>query len=344
MRNEHLQLRTALAGLLLLPALTASSWARDLQIAFNPQDPTWRDTVTVVVSGPGPHCTPQLGTPELTFSDGWILDIDLIDDCLLGPPSPDPFTVATTLEPQPPRVITVRVHDVPEGGDVTTSTLVFHPGADLELTVDEPASSNQPLRFHLSGVGACPDADVTSASGGVVRVDYNGNCAILPPGEVVFTIPLEAGPLPPGEHEIVVVDHTFGLEPLPVIRKRVRVWDAARCVPSATALCLQGGRFRVEAHWTDFQSRSGEGNAFPTALDDTGLFWFFYPANVELTVKVLDGCGLNGHFWVFVASGSTVEYEVRVIDTATGQQRIYDNALGAIPELVPDTGAFATCP
>ncbi len=59
---------------------------------------------------------------------------------------------------------------------------------------------------------------------------------------------------------------------------------------------------------------------------------------------MLDACGVNGRFWVFVSSGSTVEYEVVVTDTATGQQRTYDNDLGEIPELIADTSAFATCP
>jgi hypothetical protein len=333
-----------LAALFPALALPVSSWARDLQISFDPSVPTWRDDVRITVTGPGPHCTPQLGAPELMFAGGWQLDLDLIDDCLLGPPSPDPFTVTTVLEAQPPRSITVRVHDVPDGGEVSTSTLVIHPGADLELAIDEPASSGQPLRFSLSGVGACPEAQAISSSSGLVRVDYDGNCAILPPGEVVFSLPLEAGPLAPGEHDVVVFDHTLGLTPEPVVRQRVRVWDAARCVPSEAALCLQGGRFRVQAHWEDFQGRSGEGTALPTAFADTGLFWFFDPDNVELTIKVLNGCGVTGHFWVFVASGSTVEYEVVVTDTANGQQRTYGNALGVVPELVPDTSAFATCP
>ena len=343
-QDRHRWPFAAVAGVLTALALPASSPARDLQISFDPPIPTWRDDIVITVTGPGPHCTPELGEPELTFAGGWQLDIELLDECLIGPPSPDPFTVTTVLEAQPPRSINVRVHDLPDGGDISTATLDVHPGADLEIAVDEPVSSSQPLRFSLNGVGACPDAEVVSTAGGVVRVDYNGNCAILPPGELVFSLPLEAGPLAPGEHHIVVFDHTDGLTLDPVVTRRVRVWDAARCVPSATALCLQGGRFRVQAHWTDFQARSGEASALPTTFDDTGLFWFFDPDNIELTVKVLNGCGVTGNYWVFISSGSTVEYEVVVTDTASGQQRTYDNALGAIPELIPDTSAFATCP
>ena len=43
---------------------------------------------------------------------------------------------------------------------------------------------------------------------------------------------------------------------------------------------------------------SGRGAAVPLT-GDTGYFWFFNSANVELIVKVLDGRTVNGQFWVF---------------------------------------------
>ena len=44
-------------------------------------------------------------------------------------------------------------------------------------------------------------------------------------------------------------------------------------------------------------------------------------------VKVLDGSGVNGHFWVFYGALSDVEYTITVTDTATGSQRTYHNPL-----------------
>ena len=38
--------------------------------------------------------------------------------------------------------------------------------------------------------------------------------------------------------------------------------------------------------------------------DESGVFSFYGPDNWELMVKVLDGCAINGHWWVF-ASGAT---------------------------------------
>ena len=92
------------------------------------------------------------------------------------------------------------------------------------------------------------------------------------------------------------------------------------CAPAATRLCLSGQRFSVEVRWTDFQGNTGAGQAVPLT-SDTGYFWFFGPTNVELVVKVLDGRGLNGHFWVFYGALSNVEYEMTVQDLRPGTSR-----------------------
>jgi ELWxxDGT repeat protein len=110
------------------------------------------------------------------------------------------------------------------------------------------------------------------------------------------------------------------------------------CQPSATALCLSGGRFKVEAFWQDFQGNSGAGQAV-ALTGDTGTFWFFSPDNVEVIVKVLDGRALNGSFWVFYGALSNVQYWLTITDTQTGVARRYLNPLGALAS-VGDTSAF----
>ncbi|HEX2642400.1 MAG TPA: fibronectin type III domain-containing protein, partial [Thermoanaerobaculia bacterium] len=59
---------------------------------------------------------------------------------------------------------------------------------------------------------------------------------------------------------------------------------AGNCVPSATRLCLNEGRFQVEVAWTTSTGAQGTGRAISLTAD-TGYFWFFNPANVELVVK-----------------------------------------------------------
>ncbi|MFL6293237.1 MAG: hypothetical protein ACJ759_20270, partial [Thermoanaerobaculia bacterium] len=122
----------------------------------------------------------------------------------------------------------------------------------------------------------------------------------------------------------------------------VRGWSSAAavspCVPGPRRLCLNGGRFAVEVAWKDFQNQTGQGTAIPFTAD-TGYFWFFDAANVELAIKVLDGRGLNGKFWVFYGALSNVEYTITVTDTQTGSVREYRNPSGRFAS-VGDTGAF----
>ena len=122
---------------------------------------------------------------------------------------------------------------------------------------------------------------------------------------------------------------------------RVRAETAAAagpCQPAPTRLCLHGGRFAVEATWKDFAGNTGVGTAVPLT-GDTGYFWFFGADNVEVMLKVLDGTAVNGKHWVFYGALSSVEYTLRVTDTATGTSKTYTNRSGDLAS-VADTGAF----
>lgn len=119
------------------------------------------------------------------------------------------------------------------------------------------------------------------------------------------------------------------------------------CSPGDTSLCLGGGRFRVEVTWRDFQGNTGRGHVVSEAsgaADDSGLFWFFGPDNWELLVKVLDGCAVNGRRWVFAAATTTVEYELTVTDTETGEKASWRNPLGKASPAITDTEALGGCP
>lgn len=121
---------------------------------------------------------------------------------------------------------------------------------------------------------------------------------------------------------------------------------AASCVPSATRLCLGEGRFQVEIAWRDFAGTTGVGSVVPVGVvggGDSGLFWFFAPDNWEMLVKVLDGCALNGHHWVFAAATTTVEHTLTVTDTLTGETAVYHNPLGRPSTTITDTDALSGC-
>ena len=116
------------------------------------------------------------------------------------------------------------------------------------------------------------------------------------------------------------------------------------CVADEHTLCLDSGRFSVTA---DYQE-TPEGPSVPatavTLTDATGYFWFFDSSNVELIVKVLNGCALNSHYWVFAAGLTNVGVHMTVTDLRTGTQKPYDNPVGTPFAPIQDTTAFATCP
>jgi hypothetical protein len=115
------------------------------------------------------------------------------------------------------------------------------------------------------------------------------------------------------------------------------------CTPGPTALCLGGGRFRVEAEW-DTGSDAGQGQAIGLT-DDTGAFWFFGADNVEVLIKVLDACvSPFDRFWVFAAGLTNVDVRLVVTDTVTGERRHYRNLPGRAFVPIQDTDAFDTCP
>lgn len=116
------------------------------------------------------------------------------------------------------------------------------------------------------------------------------------------------------------------------------------CQATDLVLCVQDGRFAVEVSWRDFSDRVGPGRVAPFVARDSGLFWFFSASNLELLVKVLDGCAVNDRFWVFAAAATNVEYRLRVTDLATGAVTEYVNPLGVRSPAVTDTNAFRTCP
>jgi|CXWL01.1.fsa_nt_gi hypothetical protein len=114
------------------------------------------------------------------------------------------------------------------------------------------------------------------------------------------------------------------------------------CTPSATRLCLNRGRFAVDVAWETPQGQSGDGRGVQLTAD-TGYFWFFQESNVEMVVKLLDGCGLNQRFWVFAGGLTNVRVTMTVTDTATGQVKTYTNPQSTRFEAIQDTSAFATC-
>lgn len=115
---------------------------------------------------------------------------------------------------------------------------------------------------------------------------------------------------------------------------------AGTCEPGPHTLCLRESRYEVRATWTHPDGEVRAGGVVHAGTNDSGLLYFPSRDNWEVLVKVLDGCSYNGRDWVFLASATTLEYEVTVTDTTNGETWRYGNEAGAPSPAATDTSAF----
>jgi hypothetical protein len=152
-------------------------------------------------------------------------------------------------------------------------------------------------------------------------------------------------PLDPGEYTIeatTLSDQAEGPFTLRLAR-------AGSCNSDLTTLCIEhpsaGSRFQARVHFETTQGGGAAGDAEVIPLADLGvaqggIFWFFRRDNPEMLLKVLDGCAVNGHFWVFYSAATNVGFVATVVDTLAGETQTYINPdrTPALPLL--DTLAF----
>jgi hypothetical protein len=113
------------------------------------------------------------------------------------------------------------------------------------------------------------------------------------------------------------------------------------CIEGPNTLCLSNDRFRVSVVFTAPGQSPANGKTVPASSADSGLFWFFSPANWEVLVKVLDPCaGAANFFWVFISANTNVAYTVTIYDTRTGATRMWSNPQGQVAQSVANTQAF----
>jgi hypothetical protein len=221
---------------------------------------------------------------------------------------------------------------VPITGD--TGSFWFFSDNNLELVlkvVDGRAFNNKFWVFYGALSNVEYTITVTDTATQAVQTYFNPSGTLA---SVADTAAFDGGPAPVEAASKVQGPRSKVSE----VSKQAKAAGAA-CVPSATALCLNGSRFKVEVSWrVPAQGTSGVGFAVPLTTD-TGYFWFFSANNIELVLKVVDGRAFNEKFWVFYGALSNVEYTITVTDTATGAVRTYVNPFGQLAS-VADTAAF----
>ncbi|HSK76060.1 MAG TPA: hypothetical protein VLQ45_06350, partial [Thermoanaerobaculia bacterium] len=120
-----------------------------------------------------------------------------------------------------------------------------------------------------------------------------------------------------------------------IIDEETPVEKTVEVDPAATPdLHLQDQKFQVRVEWsTSDGALHGNGYAVPLSKE-SGLFWFFQASNPEILVKILDGRPVNGHWWVFISSNTSLEFKVHVgrrieADPPFDQEKTYVSPAGA---------------
>ncbi|MEO7793453.1 MAG: hypothetical protein ABIV06_01665, partial [Thermoanaerobaculia bacterium] len=100
----------------------------------------------------------------------------------------------------------------------------------------------------------------------------------------------------------------------------------------------------ASATFHDHLGRDGVGQAV-ALTPESGTFWFFTAANVELILKVVDACALDPfhNFWVYASGLTDVEVTLTVVDTWTGEIWERSTQLGEPFPVTLDSDAFQTC-
>ncbi|MEM1247575.1 MAG: Calx-beta domain-containing protein [Acidobacteriota bacterium] len=234
------------------------------------------------------------------------------------------------------------------------------PAVDMRQLTRDAAEESGRARVTVR-LSAAPPQTVSVAYGtvgGSAREDLDyrstsGTLSFTPSGPLTQVIEVElvddAQAEGPESFFVQLSDPSPGLRLTPSrSATEIRLIDndavVSSCTPSETILCLVGGRFRIDVAW---RTARGSGRGTRRLLsDNSGLFWFFSPENIEMLVKVLDGCQVAGleSYWVLFAATTDVEFALQVTDTATGRSRTYDNPLGRPALPVQDLNTFDSCP
>ncbi len=118
---------------------------------------------------------------------------------------------------------------------------------------------------------------------------------------------------------------------------------SAPCVPDDHTLCLNDNRFAVSVRFRTNDTAETDATGIKLT-GDSGYFWFFNSANIEVVIKVLSGCSFNQSYWVFATGLTNVEVKLSVTDTESDTTKTYVNTLGVAFAPIQDTSAFPACP
>ena len=219
-------------------------------------------------------------------------------------------------------------------GSNITETTFFVPGTTAQAFVSgfgavftdiDSATSTTIQFFDLAGFSlgtfAVPALQPGSQNLSFLGVSFNGTERVARVRITSGNTALGPSDNPPGTDAVAMDDFIYG-EPQA---------SATGCAGDGFTLCLDGGnsgRFKVTVTARAPSQSVAQPAAAVGITSESGAFWFFTPANLDLLVKVIDGRTINGKIWVFIGAASNIEYTVTVTDTLGGATMTYFNAQG----------------
>jgi V8-like Glu-specific endopeptidase len=257
----------------------------------------------------------------------------------------------------------LKLNSIPAGRVLLGWTTAAVTGGTKLFRVSHPAPAQDIYPQQFSSTVASDSVAVCNFSGGVAarpRFVYStrfeggvyggssGSPVMLANGQVVGQL---LGGCPSGganaqdgcDSRVNVVDGAFA-----TTYQSIKQWlspgnpvQPAQCVENATQVCLVGNRFGVKVAFNDGTAKTATAIKYTA---DSGLFWFFDQANIEVLVKMINACSFNQRFWVYSGGTTDLEVTITVTDYKSGSVKTYTNTRGKPFSTITDGGAFATCP
>ena len=113
--------------------------------------------------------------------------------------------------------------------------------------------------------------------------------------------------------------------------------QATDCEPDL-GLILAGG-YSVSLCYETRDGKVDDARNWKLESSQSGLLYFFNRDNAEVLIKVLDGCGVNGHRWVFVAPVTDLAFNL-VVESPDGEVWTHRGFQGLTASAKSDIRAF----
>jgi len=207
--------------------------------------------------------------------------------------------------------------DVVGNGGVPDGTVVFtfgfQVGAGSDLGAVNPkvqVSPNAPTTQDHVRVQAQIDADPS-------RLGAFPQLVIARVGNTfdITTVGINVSPVPPGPYKAEFDLGTLapGLYQVALNVAGQQATASFTVSDPVQGLMLQGSRFQVRVLKGAVAQSAVPAPAVQIS-DESGYFWFFESGNMEVTVKLLDGRPVNGHYWLFTASMTGEPFTIQLLD------------------------------